>query len=160
MVPRSFLETSHLLGPGVSGRSMYFESDQRKCPTAAASSLPTLGNTFLGSSGIKKRGNPFATKKGVVPPVKQNSVFMKFMWETCIFLGLGIFGPLWATWDLWGFDDCLYPTRWGSIFTASSEDPWGLQLSFGRDVRWNARSMSDLRQLGTTRRQYFSCVFF
>jgi hypothetical protein len=96
VVPRSFLETSHLLGLGVSGRSMYFESDQRKCPTAAASSLPTLGNTFLGSSGMQKEGEHFCNKKkGGSPsnPVKKQVC----LWSLCekhVFL-LGFF--FWAT---------------------------------------------------------------
>lgn len=121
---------------------------------------------FPGLKWNAKRGGTLLQqeKRGGSPsnPVKKQVC----LWSLCekhVFLLGFFFGPLWATWDLWGVWRLFVPHQVRVDFH-SAGDLWGLQLSFlVENVRWNARSMSDLCQLGTTRRisktVLYACFF-
>ena len=114
---------------------------------------------FPGLKWNAKRGGTLLQqeKRGGSPsnPVKKQVC----LWSLCekhVFLLGFFFGPL----GIFGaFDDCLYPTRGGSIFTAPG-------ISGGSSsLFWSKMSggMPDLCQLGTTRRisktVLYACFF-
>ena len=100
---------------------------------------------FPGLKWNAKRGGTLLQqeKRGVHPVTqsKNKCVYEVYVRNMC-FCWAFFFGPLWATWDLWGVWRLFVPHQ-GRVDFHSAGDLWGLQLSvLVENVRWNARSMS------------------